>query len=72
MARLTEIYLKYCPDVPIRPDHVPTIEGDANDSYGYTMRGKLFAAGYIKGLIDGIQHKPSFPRSLPPDSDREG
>jgi len=54
MARMVEIYEKYCPNVPIRPDHVPTLEGDANDSYGYTMRGRLFAAGYIKGLIDGL------------------
>ncbi|MGA7306614.1 MAG: mannonate dehydratase [Rhodothermales bacterium] len=57
MARMMEIYHKYCPDVPIRPDHVPTLEGDANDNYGYTMRGKLYAMGYIKGLIDGIHSR---------------
>lgn len=54
MARMIAIYEKYCPDAPIRPDHVPTLEGDDNTRYGYTILGRLFAAGYIKGLIDGI------------------
>ncbi|HUF10977.1 MAG TPA: mannonate dehydratase [Rhodothermales bacterium] len=57
MARMMEIYLKYCPDAPIRPDHVPTLEGDDNVNYGYTMRGRLFAIGYIKGLIDGLKRE---------------
>jgi mannonate dehydratase len=53
MARMMRIYLDYCPDVPIRPDHVPTLEGDDNTNFGYTMRGRLYAMGYMKGLIDG-------------------
>jgi mannonate dehydratase len=52
MARMVRIYERLVPDVPIRPDHVPTLEGDDNASYGYTMRGKLYAIGYIKGLMD--------------------
>ena len=41
-------------DGPMRPDHVPTMEGDGNDSPGYTDRGRLFAIGYMKGLLEGV------------------
>ena len=34
----------------LRPDHVPTMEGDSNDSPGYSHIGRVFAIGYIKGL----------------------
>jgi mannonate dehydratase len=34
----------------LRPDHVPTMEGDSNDHPGYSHIGRLFAIGYIKGL----------------------
>jgi D-mannonate dehydratase len=27
--------------------------GEANDTPGYAMEGKVFAIGYIKGLLDG-------------------
>jgi mannonate dehydratase len=37
-----------------RPDHVPTVEGDVNDRPGYSSLGRLFAIGYIKGLMDAI------------------
>jgi mannonate dehydratase len=39
---------------PIRPDHVPTLEGESNDTPGYTTLGRLHAVGYMKGLMDGI------------------
>ncbi len=35
---------------PLRPDHVPTMAGEANDRPGYQALGRLFAAGYIRGL----------------------
>jgi mannonate dehydratase len=38
---------------PIRPDHVPQMEGEFEGDPGYTMLGRLFAFGYIRGLIDG-------------------
>jgi len=41
-------------DGPIRPDHVPTMEGDANDTPGYTTRGRLYAIGYMRGLMDSL------------------
>jgi mannonate dehydratase len=34
----------------LRPDHVPTMEGDSNERPGYSSIGRLFAIGYIKGL----------------------
>jgi mannonate dehydratase len=40
-----------------RPDHVPTMEGDSNDSPSYSNIGRLFAIGYIKGLEDAVYGK---------------
>jgi mannonate dehydratase len=36
---------------PIRPDHVPQLEGEDEGEPGYTMLGRLFAYGYIRGLL---------------------
>jgi mannonate dehydratase len=38
----------------LRPDHVPTMEGDRNDQPGYSSIGRLFALGYIKGLRQAV------------------
>jgi mannonate dehydratase len=37
---------------PIRPDHCPTMAGEDNSSPGYHDRGRLFAIGYLRGLLD--------------------
>lgn len=37
---------------PIRPDHVPQLDGEDDGEPGYTMKGRLFAYGYIRGLLD--------------------
>ena len=37
----------------MRPDHVPQLEGEDDGEPGYTMLGRLFAFGYIRGLIHG-------------------
>ena len=39
---------------PLRPDHVPTMAGDSNENPGYSALGSLYAAGYIRGLIEAI------------------
>ncbi|MGD0341069.1 MAG: mannonate dehydratase [Bacteroidales bacterium] len=39
---------------PLRPDHVPTMAGDTNENPGYSALGSLYAAGYIRGLIEAI------------------
>ncbi len=38
----------------LRPDHVPTVEGDSNDNAGYSSFGRLFALGYIHGLREAV------------------
>jgi len=52
---------------PIRPDHVPLMAGEdghptgekavgyfSGKASGYTMMGRLFAAGYMRGLIEAV------------------
>src|SRR5947209_14856077 len=41
-------------DGVLRPDHVPTVEGDANDRPGYSAFGRLYAIGYIRGLRQAV------------------
>ncbi len=38
----------------LRPDHVPTMEGDSNDRPSYSSVGRLFAIGYVKGLRQAV------------------
>jgi mannonate dehydratase len=40
---------------PVRPDHVPTMAGEVNDTPGYQTVGRLFALGYIKGLAEAVE-----------------
>jgi len=60
---------------PIRPDHVPLLAGEPEqyfDNYsgsgefarvgpatGYTMKGRLFAVGYMRGLMHAIAGHPA-------------
>jgi mannonate dehydratase len=37
---------------PIRVDHVPSLAGEENLPHGYAMLGRLFAVGYMKGILD--------------------
>ncbi|RIK53661.1 MAG: mannonate dehydratase [Chloroflexi bacterium] len=41
----------------LRPDHVPTMEGDSNDNPAYSSIGRLFAIGYIKGLREAVYNQ---------------
>ncbi len=38
----------------LRPDHVPTVEGDNNENAGYSSFGRLYAIGYIRGLRQAV------------------
>ncbi len=38
----------------LRPDHVPTVEGDSNEHAGYSSFGRLYAIGYIRGLREAV------------------
>lgn len=42
---------------PIRPDHVPTMQGETNERPGYEMKGRLLAVGYMRGLLDGLENE---------------
>lgn len=41
-------------DGVLRPDHVPTVEGDSNANAGYSAFGRLYAIGYIRGLMEAV------------------
>jgi mannonate dehydratase len=52
MQRAMDAYSDIGFDGPIRPDHVPTMTGEPNENPGYEMGGRLFAIGYMKGLME--------------------
>jgi len=39
-------------DGPMRPDHVPTMAGEDNSNPRYHTLGRLFAVGYMTGLLE--------------------
>jgi D-mannonate dehydratase len=43
-------------DGPIRPDHVPTLEGESNDDPAYAWLGRLHAVGFLQGLRAAAMH----------------
>jgi mannonate dehydratase len=44
---------------PARPDHVPTLADEDGDGSGYSMLGRLFAVGYMRGLIHSVYGRTS-------------
>ncbi len=54
MARMLRLYGECGFEGPMRPDHAPTMEGEFNNRPGYAMSGKLFAFGYMKGVMDAL------------------
>ena len=54
MAAAMRAYLDAGLDVPVRPDHVPTMDGEDNSTPGYHMLGRLFAIGYMRGLMHAL------------------
>lgn len=40
---------------PIRVDHVPTLAGESNENPGYAALGRLFAIGYLKGILQTLK-----------------
>lgn len=54
MAHLMRVYIQNNVDVPIRVDHVPTMAGERSTLAGYDAMGRLFAIGYLKGILDGV------------------
>lgn len=54
MVKMLKIYYESGFNGPMRPDHAPTMEGEANDTPGYAMMGKVFAFGYMKGIMKAL------------------
>jgi mannonate dehydratase len=55
MKAAIEAYQSADFDGPIRPDHVPKMvdETDRDEAMeGYTDMGRLYAVGYIRGLLE--------------------
>ncbi len=59
MARLMRLYNDLGIDVPIRVDHVPTLKGEDTEVAGYAAQGRMFAIGYLKGLLEAVSGKRS-------------
>jgi mannonate dehydratase len=58
MAEAMRAYRDIGFDGPMRPDHVPQMVGEDDGEPGYTMLGRLFAWGYMRGLMHGVDQKP--------------
>lgn len=52
MAKMIGIYRELGLNVPIRVDHVPQMAGESEGVAGYTALGRLYAIGYLKGLLE--------------------
>ena len=52
MADIMRLYKKCGVNVPIRVDHVPLMAGETQETAGYTALGRLFAIGYLKGILE--------------------
>jgi mannonate dehydratase len=54
MVRMLKVYSDAGFDGPMRPDHAPTLAGEAGNTPGYAMVGKVLAFGYMKGIMDAL------------------
>ena len=52
MGKLILLYKDLGLNVPVRVDHVPTLVGEDTEVAGYAAMGRLFAIGYLKGLLE--------------------
>lgn len=57
MAKAMRMYMKlpHGKDICVRPDHVPTMDGETNENPGYEMLGRLHALGYMTGLVHSVE-----------------
>ena len=57
MRQALASYLEAGIEAPIRVDHVPTMAGEENGKPGYMFKGRLYAIGYLRGLLEGLGYK---------------
>lgn len=55
MAEAMRAYRDVGFEGPVRPDHVPMMLGEDDGEPGYTMLGRLFAYGYIRGMMHATE-----------------
>jgi len=55
MADIMRLYKTCNIHVPIRVDHVPLMAGEKQETAGYTALGRLYAIGYLKGIMQCIE-----------------
>ena len=55
MRTCIEAYRDIGLEGPARPDHVPTMASEANTNPGYMALGRLYAVGYMKGLLKATE-----------------
>ena len=55
MPQLLKLYYDLGLNVPIRVDHVPTMVGDTMSNPGYSAYGRLYAIGYLKGILETLE-----------------
>lgn len=54
MPDIIRLYKRCGIDVPIRVDHVPLMAGEQQGTAGYTALGRLYAIGYLKGILESV------------------
>ena len=54
MPDIMRLYKKCGVDVPVRVDHVPLMAGEKQELAGYTALGRLYAIGYLKGILESL------------------
>ena len=62
MADIMKCYIDNGIDVPVRVDHVPTMAGEVSTLPGYDALGRMFAIGYLKGILDSFDKNNLFVR----------
>ena len=55
MVRMLQAYSQSGFAGPMRPDHAPTLDNEDNDRPGYAMNGKIFAFGYMGGIMRALK-----------------
>ena len=56
VVKLLQHYQQLGINVWLRSDHVPTLAGEENTQFGYTIKGSLFSIGYLKGILASIKN----------------
>ena len=54
MVKMLKTYHEIGFNGPMRPDHAPTLDEETNARPGYAIQGKIFAMGYMKGVMQGL------------------